>query len=55
LLSGLGAVFRALKRYAPIKAADVARALAHYTLDADAEHEVVEGEALFDAGRAYSG
>ncbi len=50
ILSGLGAVSKSMKRYAPIQAADVARALAHLALDVKAT-EVVEGDDLFRAAR----
>jgi uncharacterized protein YbjT (DUF2867 family) len=56
VLSLLGAVSTSLKRYAPIEAKDVARALAHLCLDrgGDVVRQglVVEGKALFEAARA---
>jgi uncharacterized protein YbjT (DUF2867 family) len=52
LLSGLGAISTSLKRYAPIHADEVARALVRLTVDDPGNARVVEGKQLFEAGRA---
>lgn len=49
ILSGLGALSRSLRRYAPIHARDVARALVHLALDREPGPHVAEGELLFAA------
>ena len=51
ILSGLGAISNSMKRYAPIEARDVARALVHLSLDQN-DSKVAEGKELFDAARA---
>jgi uncharacterized protein YbjT (DUF2867 family) len=53
VLSGLGAVSKGLRRFAPIEGSDVARALAHAVLDSSAPASSLEGAALFDAAAAY--
>ncbi|MFO0613856.1 MAG: hypothetical protein U0414_14785 [Polyangiaceae bacterium] len=48
VLKGLGALATGMKKYAPIRAEDVAAALVHAML-ADGGSVVLEGKALFDA------
>jgi uncharacterized protein YbjT (DUF2867 family) len=50
ILSGLGAISNSMKRYAPIEARDVARALIRLALD-QGDSKVAEGKELFDAAR----
>jgi uncharacterized protein YbjT (DUF2867 family) len=49
VLRGLGAAFSGLRRYSPIHADDVARALAHLALDREKGPHVAEGALLFEA------
>ena len=51
VLSGLGSVFGGVKRYSPIHARDVARALVHLALERERGPHIVEGEALFNAAK----
>ncbi len=51
VLSGLGSLFEGLKRYSPISAREVARALVHLALERERGPHIVQGEALFAAAK----